>query len=174
VNHERAALLASASCERPSLRSLLMNKISNTTAMAMSMTPHQMTLVDPSLEMYGGDGRERSLLAWILYALSWSALREMSEIGVTLSRFLMIRRSPTIVSTLMASCFLVVKGVSPAMIGQIIAACFLGFRVCGVKSARVACLQGLLSILAFALVYNIVRRAVDVVKYEHSRGVEIL
>jgi hypothetical protein len=79
LNHKRAALLASASFERPSLKSLWMNKISNTTAMAMSMTP-QMTMVDPSLEMYDGDGRERSLLAWILYALARSALREMSEI----------------------------------------------------------------------------------------------
>jgi hypothetical protein len=74
----------------------------------------------------------------------------MSEIGVTLSRFLMMR-SAGIVPALMASYFSAVEEVHQAMIGWM-AAVFLAFLIHGVKSVRAACLQGMLPIMAFALV----------------------
>jgi hypothetical protein len=111
-----------------------------------------MNLVEPNLEMYAGDEKERSLLAWILYALArGSALsREMSEIGGTLSCFLM-RRSMAIVPGLTAYIFFVVKEVSQPKI-CLVAAVFLVSMARGVKSGRVAHLQGMLSDLNFSLV----------------------
>lgn len=59
----RAALLVSALFGRPYLRSLLIKVISNLVVTSLSMTPQEMNLVDPSLEMYIGDDREMPLLA---------------------------------------------------------------------------------------------------------------
>lgn len=78
-----------------------------------------MNFVEPSLEIYSIDEKERSLLAWILYALAWSALsRGMGEIGATLSHFLM-RRSVARVPGVTACCFLAANEVDQAMAGWV-------------------------------------------------------
>jgi hypothetical protein len=83
-----------------------------------------------------------------LYASAWSAFGGMSEMGVTLPHLLMMR-SAVVVPALKTTCFLVVKEVNQAVIGWI-AAAFLVFMACGLKSGRAAHLQRLPSALAFA------------------------
>jgi hypothetical protein len=61
---------------------------------------------------------ERLSLAWMLYASGRPALRIRSDIGVTLSRFLM-RRSAVTVPVVMASCLSVVEEENQAVIGWV-------------------------------------------------------
>jgi hypothetical protein len=94
-----------------------MNRILNSTARALLMI-RQIDLVAPRLEMLAGADTEKLLLAWILYALGWSALGVMSEIGVTLLGFLM-RRSATTVPVAIASCLSPVREENQAVIGWV-------------------------------------------------------
>ncbi len=91
---------------------------------------------------------DKSLLAWILYASGRSALGVMSEIGVTLSRFLM-RRSAATEPVAIASCLSVVDKLNQAVIGWVGWA-FLELVAQGVNPERAARLRGLLSALALA------------------------